>query len=330
MHSADRLIATMAAAVASLLIAAPAAAGPALARTELPIRDVVQPGGAHRYAVTIRIAGAPVEVALDTGSTGLRVLPRALPPDALRAQGHAVRISYNSGTRFTGPAIDLPVGLGDAPDQVVTVQRIDAVDCREQMPGCAASRVSGEAFGIEGGGVPGQGFAAIMGIGLQANAVPNPLRTAGAHRWIVELPRPGDGTPGRLILNPDDSELSTYRRFRMTDDEANHVAGCLALAGEPPICGLAEIDTGAPGLRIASADAHEPVRPGTAAEIAIGDSTASLRATVETGRRDQATRLQFERDSKARPPHLYLGIAPYFIWSVLVDADKREVGLKPR
>ncbi|WCT72270.1 hypothetical protein PQ455_11530 [Sphingomonas naphthae] len=321
----------VAAVMLPLLAPAIASAEKPSARVEIPIREVVLPNGVRRYAITIRIAGAPVEVGLDTGSTGLRVLPRALPPAALKSQGRPVRISYNGGTRFTGQAIEQPIGIGAGRDGNLLIQRIDVVDCREEVPQCDASRATGDAFGIEGEGIPGQGFAAIMGIGLKTSPIPNPLRGLGIRRWIVDLPRPDGGPPGRLVLNPDDSEIADYRHVKMADGEGNHVTGCLALpAPEEAICGQAEIDTGAPGMRIVSSAEHDPVPPRTAAALVIGDPAAGLRADILLGQRDRATRLRFETRADARQSRLFLGVAPYLIWSILYDIEAREIGLKPR
>jgi hypothetical protein len=302
----------------------------AFPRTEVPIREVVLGRGVHRYAIPITIGGTSVEAALDTGSTGLRVLPRALPPAALKAGGPPVGISYNGGTRFAGRAIDQSFGIGTGPERAVTIQRIDTVDCREGVPQCEASHATGDQYGIQGEGVAGEGFAAILGIGLKASSVPNPLRSMGVTRWIVELPTE-QGSPGRLVLNPDDAEIAGYQRVRMADAEGNQVEGCLAFRlPEQPICGLAEIDTGAPTLRVVSNTPHEPVPPGTSATIAIGDPASGPRAEIVVGQRQRATRLRFEAQPGARKPRLFLGVAPYRVWSVLYDIEAREIGFKPR
>jgi len=49
-------------------------------RTEVAIREVRLSNGALRYAVPISIGRTAMLVSLDTGSTGLRILPGALGP----------------------------------------------------------------------------------------------------------------------------------------------------------------------------------------------------------------------------------------------------------
>jgi len=58
-----------------------------------------------------------------------------------------------------------------------------------------ASLVSAAQYGIQGDGLPGEGFVAIMGVNMGHDPVPNPLIALGVKRWIVELPRPGETTP---------------------------------------------------------------------------------------------------------------------------------------
>jgi hypothetical protein len=318
----------------SLALAAaprPAMAGPVLPRVELPIRAVILSDGARRYGVTLRIAGRLVETGLDSGSTGLRILPRGLPAAAAEQKGPVARYGYESGTRFTGHAIDVPVAVEGVPDQNIRVQRIDIVDCFETKPDCGGNRARGDAFGIQGDGLSGEGFAAILGVGLKSDSVPNPLIALGARRWIIELPRPGDTAPGRLILNPTDAEVASYRRVALIGDDGNRVPGCLALAApNQSVCGDARLDTGAPGLRVVDAAAHSGVATGAAAQLVIGEGDARTVIDIQIGRRDQASRMEFDRRIDARQPQLYFGIAPYFFWSVLYDPSARAIGLKPR
>src|SRR5947208_2231838 len=64
--------------LALAILAPPATAQAPPARTELPIHAVKLSNGAVRFGVPIRIGATALEAALDTGSTGLRVLPGAL------------------------------------------------------------------------------------------------------------------------------------------------------------------------------------------------------------------------------------------------------------
>ena len=300
-----------------------------LPRVEVPIHAVILSDGARRYTITLRIAGKEVVTGLDSGSTGLRILHRGLPADAVGMTGRSDDYFYGSGTRFTGRIIATTVGLGGSPDVPVAVQRIDEVGCTRDKPDCPASHVAIGGFGIQGDGLANEGFAAIAGVGFKEDAVPNLLEALGATRWIIELPRPGEQT-GRLILDPTDAELEGYRRIKLLGDD-NTIAGCLAFAApERPICGPARIDSGAPGLRVVAATRHPPVAQGTPARIVVGDKGGEIGFDLEIGRRDQASALRFEQRDDVRVPQLFFGIAPYFVWDILYDPAAHSIGIKPR
>lgn len=300
---------------------------PAVAqRVELPILERDLSDGTRRYAVTLTIGGRPVEVALDTGSTGLRVLPRALDEAGRTAKGHRVSYSYGAGTRFEGAAIDIAVGAG-ARTQTIRAMRIDRIGCRDDRRDCPATDADPATFGIEGNGLAGQGFAAILGIRLEHDAVDNPLVEMGATRWLVDLPRPGESA-GRLVMDPGDDEIAEYRRIAV--DAYGRVAGCLAGDRAGKVCGPAYFDTGAPGLRIMGRIAQRRWPQGTPVEIAVGDSGTMATMDVPAGRRDLASGVFYEPTPAVPEIRLSLGIAPYFHWSVLYDADRRQIGLKPR
>lgn len=301
-----------------LLVAAPAAAQ----RAELPVREIDLPNGDRRFATTLTVDGKPVEVGIDTGSTGLRVLPRGLGPAGQTPKGARVTYSYGAGTGFEGDAVTVPVAAGPVAGPV-KVMRITGVGCTADHPDCPVAHADLSAYGIQGDGIAGQGFAAILGIRLQRDAIDNPFVQLGAKRWLIELPR----TPaeqGRIVLNPSDTELAGYARIGV--DAAGTTPGCLA--GPERICGRAFFDSGAAGLRVIRAAPFRPWPNGTPATITVGSGGAAQAMTVTIGRRDQAAALIYAPGGG--DTRLSLGFAPYYRWSVLYDADKREIGVKPR
>ena len=309
-------------------IAVPDAAS-AAARTELPIREVDLSDGARRYVVQIDINGRQVDAGLDTGSTGLRVLPRALPPTAVSVHGREVGYFYTSGTRFEGQEIAEPVSIVGIVG-AVKLMRVDTLGCTREQPRCPVTHVDPARFGIQGDGLPGQGFAAILGISLKPDAVPNPLSQLGVTRWIVELPAPGSSTPGRLILNPTDAELAGYKRLQITGD-GSQLPGCLVNSSRrESICGLTVFDTGAPGIRIVADRSMQPWPQGTPAAIAVGDSGTQVSMPIQIGRRDEASAMFTVVRPGANPTRISFGIAPYFRWSVLYDSAAHQVGIRER
>lgn len=316
-----------AALVGLALLASPAVARPApAARVAVPIREVVLPDGVRRYVLTLTIGGAPVEAQLDAGSTGLRVLAAALPGPA--AKGSAASYSYGSGIEFAGTRVDADVAIGALAGRV-PVQRIDRVGCTKRVPDCPATRMSAADYRIGGDGQAGQGFTAIIGTGLHADPVGNPLVALGARRWIIELPH--DGMPGRLVINPDAAEVARYHQFAALGD-SNQVAGCLVRTDTGQrICGPAMLDTGASGLRVQGGKSAEMWPQGTPAAIALGDGAGALSFPVVIGRREQASGMfAYPLREGSSAVTLNLGLAPFFHWSVLFDADARRIGVADR
>ena len=164
-------------------------------RVEVPIKPVTLSDGVRRYAVTLSINGVPIEAGLDTGSTGLRVLAASLPGGA-SLHGSATTMGYGSGIEFAGPAVSVSLTIGTLARDKVKVQRIDKIGCHATQRDCADARVEPAHYRIQGDGLPDEGFAAIMGIGLHDDPVANPLTSLGARRWIVDLPHGPDARPG--------------------------------------------------------------------------------------------------------------------------------------
>ncbi|WP_419808119.1 hypothetical protein [Sphingomonas sp.] len=296
---------------------------PALAqRAELPVREVDLPNGDRRFAMTLRIDGRPVEVGIDTGSTGLRVLPRGLWPTGTAARGPTVTYSYGAGTAFSGHAVSVAVGAGDI-GGTIKVMRIEAVGCTAARLDCPVAHADLTSYGVQGDGIAGQGFAAILGIRVQHDQVDNPFLQLGVRRWIVELPTSAART-GRIVLNPTDAEVADFARIAVDANGTTPVC----LEGPQKICARGFFDSGAAGLRVIRADPFRPWPNGTAATITIGTDAAAQRMTVTIGRRDEASALLYAPGGAET--RLSLGFAPYFHWSVLYDADAHQIGLKPR
>ena len=310
----------------ALLLASPAAAF-AADRVELPVRLVELSDGTRRFGVPLTIDGRPVEAGLDTGSTGLRVMARALPDNT--AKGASTHYGYGSGTQLDGPVITSTVAFG-ALAGAAKVQRVDRLSCTADRPQCPVKRNADVAtFGIQGNGIVNEGFAAILGVNLRSASAPNPFEALGVRRWIIELPRPGDPAPGRIILNPSEADVAGYTSYRLLDDD-NSLAACII--GPQPfgrVCGPATLDSGAPGLRVVTTRRSE-LPPNTPITLVLGDAKGQAQAELQTNRREQASRLIIEEKPDATPPKLFFGVAPYWRWSVLYDADARTIGLKLR
>src|SRR5262249_42041603 len=136
------------------------------------------------------------------------------------------------------------------------MQSIQSIDCRDDRPDCPAAHISFADFRIMGSGVRDEGFNAILGTNFGSTDIANPLLAIGAARWIVELPRPGETSAGRLILNPSDEEttgfvtlpiVSAFERAGPGGHDAVH--GCIVnQTKHEQACGGLIMDTGAQGI----------------------------------------------------------------------------------
>ncbi|HEY5347590.1 MAG TPA: hypothetical protein VIJ72_05315 [Rhizomicrobium sp.] len=308
-------------------------------RTEVPIREVVLSDGERRYAIPIKVGSVAIEAGLDTGSTGLRVLPNALgDSDAMAGAKHDSE-AYGAGTQFDGVVGTGNVGIG-ALSSAITMQLVGHVGCMRTRPDCPASRIPLSKFGVLGSGLPGEGFRAIIRVNMAEADVPNPLKAIGATRWIVELPRPGETAPGKLILNPTDDEVKDFAILPILATFSGQqgglhdaVAGCILNATtRAKACGALMLDSGAPGIRIINSHLSDSdLQSGASGLLAFYDGS-KLRAVEQfiAASRAQATHIEF--DTTPRPPltAIYAGLTPYFAFDVLYDPARDMIGLRPR
>jgi hypothetical protein len=308
-------------------------------RSEAPIVQSTLSNGARRYAVPVRVGATTLMTALDTGSTGLRILPGVLGAADAAVSDEPETYGYASGSRYEGLVGQAELAIGGA-QGTGPVHLIKTIGCYSYLPHCPASRTTLAQYGIASDGLPGEGFKAILGIDMAPGRVGNPLRSMGVRRWIVELPRPGEGD-GRLILNPTDAETEGYAMVPLAAPYAHErggglhdaVPGCLsnpALGARA--CGVVLMDTGGAGLQVANGRLGAPWPDGTEVVLDLFDSVGGVaaRAALTVGRRDQGTRLSFRQEGRVQGVVIYAGIAPYLAYSVLYDARRQMIGLKPR
>ena len=316
-------------------------------RIEVPLEQRVLSDGNIRYFVTISLGGARrIAAMVDTGSTGLRILSRAIPDSAFASISEQPSVyGYGSGVRLTGVVANIGLGLGQLTGpQPVPVQLVRKVDCFPKQPHCPASRISETDYRIGGDGLPLQGFDAIFGISMGSGPVDNPLRRLGVKTWVVALPRPDDRRAGALILNPQGNEAAGYTFFptqaRLKNlnggaEAHDAIPGCIVVEKTGKrICGPTLLDTGAPGLSIASAKAQERSgwRPGERMAILFrnrqgGEVKAEFRAGAGKPSQIHASIPKNEKQTDAQ---ISAGTLPYFLFSAIYDDERQLVGLKRR
>ena len=189
------------------------------ARVEVPISQRQLSNGTLRYSVPVRINDGPdIDAMLDTGSFGLRVMQEVASTQQYHPLPVARPYPFDSGVVFEGMLTKANVAVGGAETGApVVFQIVQSVHCGELKPHCPAATLAAADYRIGGEGLPGEGYAAILGVSMRAPQVPspalNPLDFIGDRRWIIALPRPGDAAPGQLIINPDKNEMSGFKYF---------------------------------------------------------------------------------------------------------------------
>lgn len=309
-------------------------------RSEIPIHEVDLSDGTRRYTIPVKVGGTALEAGLDTGSTGLRVMPNSLADSDAKPSGGNDDYSYGSGARLDGRVGTGVVTIG-ALSAPITLQLVSHIGCTARLPACPASRVSQSEYGVQGDGLRGEGFRAIIGVNMAQAEVVSPLRALGADRWIVELPRPGDTTPGRLILNPTDAEVGDFVRLpvvaRYADQRGglhDSVPGCLVnLGSHARACGPVMLDTGAPGISVHGGGlGARPWPELTKAALVFGDTGGRplIAETLQIGLRSHASHLMFQDADQGSGAVIYSGLTAYFAFSVLYDPVHSQLGLKAR
>jgi len=336
-----RMIIRPAMALALVLVAtAVRAQSLSAARTELPIAEVRLSDGTRRYAVPIVVGATTLRAGLDTGSTGLRILPRVLDSGDARSTRRDDSYSFDSGAKLDGVIAGADLMLGDLRGRT-TVQLVNEVGCTEDHPGCAFGKIPLSVYGVEGNGLPGEGFKAIIGVKMGSAEIANPFAALGARRWIIELPRPGEAGPGRIVLNPTDAEAAGYvtlptlsRLAKLTGALHDGVTGCLInRSTSARFCGAVVLDTGSVGIIVTGrAVGGAPWPQGAPATLAMGDGTghAKVAELLTIGMRPHASRLTFERRADQAMTIIVAGISPYFAFSVRYDPEHGTIGLEPR
>ncbi|NWB32022.1 hypothetical protein [Pseudomonas gingeri] len=254
----------------SLLACIPEAFAQGGPREVIPIHATVMSTGNLRYSVPLNIGGVLVETMLDTGSVGLRVMPGVLQSGNARSLGEPELTQYSSGVRLQGELAQARVGLGHY-SVLTPIQVVQSASCNDIRPHCIASKVPSRDFLMGGNPQKGEGYKAILGIGMFRSAASNPLIAMGG-RWIVVLPKPGESTSGQLIINPSNDEVRSFRTIRLQKFVAkqgdttgywrdHNLRGCLQRRDNgQSICGNSILDTGAPGF-IVFADNAQPNWP---------------------------------------------------------------------
>lgn len=309
-------------------------------RSVVPIRRVeITPDGTPRFTIPVTVGGVTLETGFDTGSSGLRLLPRAVRRSSVVETDKGQLYGYGSGVTLRGPVALGRVRIG-ATEATIELQAVREVGCRKvngEATDCPANKVSPDDYGLMGGGSPGQGFDAIIGVRVQPSEQPNPLVALGVRRWLVHLPRLGE-SDGALILNPDARDTEGFSPLRAATNAKGErdgsVAGCLMLAreGAVRICGPTLWDTGAAGIRVLNSQRPPAWMRGVKARMGFATAAGGRPVAVgfRTGDPGQRTFTTFAPDKRRPGVSISAGQMPYYAYDALYDAGRGEMAVRAR
>ncbi len=273
------------------------ALAPALAAesARIPLQPRPDRSGFSNFVTVAVGGGAPADVLLDTGSTGLRILASAVGPQ--------VRLTDTSGNVLRGVIGYAKVGFPGADPAVATereiaIEVVQSVGCTAAKPHCPGWR----------GGEKG-----VMGVAYRPGAAFNPL---------AQLPRPlGNGfivaaddlaRPGlvpHLIVGLTEANLSgfSFAPFDALPDggqppglkawDTKSVHTCFAVDGGPEGCYGTVFDTGAAlgSFQVPGHPVGRRVRPGAVVTTRVPQAGMTLAVTA--GRTPWRNRYRYA------PPH---------------------------
>lgn len=320
-----------------------AAADPLPPRIEVPVYQTITHSHTRRYWVPLSIGNGPMVPAfLDTGSVGLMLLdnggtlakPLPLGPVLVYTYG-----SNKSAIELFARRSLMNITLGNSASLHTTpLGIVKSVKCLSETPHCEAETLKFEDYQIAGEGEKGQGFRAILGVGLGPSVLANPLLAFG-DRWIIVSPVAGSDSPGKLIINPTDAETEGFIRFHVTKSALrgrgafrSGIPGCLvARPAADRFCGDVLLDTGSPGMIVMTDN-----------EKLFDRMSTALKYTLEVGEANDKLAWDFviKPEQFARPPKQFaryytaagivFGEPAFAQYSVLYDFHGDTIGLKPR
>lgn len=301
----------------------------AAAQDIVPIKRTILSNGAGRYSIPMDIDGQKLDVMLDTGSVGLRYLD-------LRGKSHGEiqTFSYGSGVVFHGSVLARKIMIGS---NVVEVPAQDVIklSCVHEQPICPANTLSIDQYRIGGSGLPNEGFGAIIGVAPnQGNdGWINPLASIGSS-WIIELPLPHSDSQGQLVVDPPAKDQSKYAVAQKPAGAAKFgqsfrasVEGCVTAEGIKPQCGPISFDTGAVGVVVSGQGATALTGKDVQIHIHLADKSELTFSSDKIAQGAPAGKVV---GKEAKNTVIAAGVLPYFAFSVLYDAKRDQLAIKPR
>ncbi len=304
-------------------------------------------GGSMRFSVTLQIGGAPLDVLLDTGSSGLRILQGAVPDASFSSTTTTpLTYSYHSGLELTGVLAFASVGLGTLTTAApIPVMLVTQIGCSASEPNCGAAGETPQNATVFGP------FKAIFGVGMRNgnSKVGNPIvQLAGHPSFLVQAPSYG-GDAGTLVLAPSPSQLAGIETATLPAlsggspladgtpawDDRFGLPACLDdTTTSTDYCVPAELDTGNPPVYIEwpayTGTSTTTLAAGTAIEVTLGPAASPLAQysfTVASPPKPGIDEVEVEPATGSG--FMNLGTGVFFRFDVFFDQEHGVIGLGP-
>lgn len=230
--------------------------------------------GARPYlTVKTTIGGKSLNLLVDTGSPGIRLIDGAPGTSALTRTDTPVQGRFVDGTILSGVQVSAPVTIGDlSTSGPINIQLITSVACDQGSPNCVGAHGLAEFRKT-------QPFDGILGIGLMNSPEFNPLEqlTGGSASSFTIYTQPG-GTSAMLTLDQEPSSINAQYQMPSEAAQANGVPawssneapGCWAFYGQQPQCVATSFDTGSPFTMATNSMPGAPATGQAAAGTVLG------------------------------------------------------------
>jgi hypothetical protein len=297
---------------------------------------------AVRAIVHVRVGGGPsVPVMLDTGSPGLRLLPRAVGSGATLT-GRVIAATFGGGESFAGPVAEARVTVGSLSTRSpIAVQVIKRVLCPQTKPGCNPNTYLQAAFaatgaeglmGIDTGDKYGQRVYSPL---LQmpspySNGFSLRLAPKGTGKLIVGTPPVGPGTVTAPLTRSSNPEAFPSGVLPYTRD----VTMCWS-AGAARSCGITDFDIGTPSTIVSpqslpnaptkTESGNQIITPGTTVSVRTPSDALVWRYTANLSYGNGLTQL-----TSSIGPGFNSGIVPFYTHTIGWNMKTGQIVISPR
>ena len=294
-----------------------------------------------RFSIMVQVGDAPpFEAMVDTGSTGLRVLPGVVPDSAFASiTSHITHITFGGKLTVSGPTALASITIGSlTTPEPIPVMLIQDESCGPDAPNCSPAAEVQSHF---------SGFSAIIGLGLGNSSltpvIGNPIaQLPGQPAFVIQAP-PFPGGSGNLRIAPSLTEIGSFKTFQLEPGtllplqngvqswDSSSTPMCVNdMTHGIDYCAGVLLDTGAEPVDIKWPDqtsASMDLPSGTDVSVSIGPAYAPIADfsfTVGAAPKSGLDRVQVESTTGAN--EINSGTAPFFLYDVLFDQAHGVVG----